>query len=145
MKTKLIAIVLSAAIIGGSNAALARGKESKRYEQPRVQHTQQRDWGKHRQDARGHRNVHRDRHFDRRVDRHVDRHVDRRVDRHRGHGRGWSRHQPRYRHGWSHRNHHGRYARHGRHYPHARGHGHAPARPYHHSINGLSIILHGHF
>jgi len=131
MKTKLIVFVLSAAILGSSSAALARGDKGKRYEEPRVQHSQQRDWGKKRHQARGHRDVHGSRHHDRRMDRHP------------RNGRGWSRHQPRYRHGFSHRRHHGSYTRRGHGYPVHRGH--APARPYYRSDSGLSITFHGHF
>ena len=133
MKTSLIVFVLGVAIFGSSSSAVLAREEGKRYEAPRTQHTQQRNWGKNRNHARGHRDVH------------GDRHSDRRMDRHPGQHRGWSHHQPRYRHGWSHHRPHRSYAHRGRHYPQARGHGHAPARPYHHSNSGLSITFHGHF
>jgi len=139
MKTRLIVFVLSAAILGGSNAALARGDKRQRYEEPRVQHTQRRDWDNN-QHARDNRDMHATGHTDRRLDRRSDRGMDRR----RHHGRGWSRYQPRYRHGWSHHGQHGRYAHRGRHY-YPNPYGHVPARSYRHLSNGLSITFHGHF
>lgn len=131
MKTKLIVFVLSAAILGSNTAALARGKDGNRYEEPRVQHSQQRDWGKNRHHARSHRNMQ------------SDRHSHRRMDDYPRHGRSWSGHHPHYNQGWSDRHPHGRHARHRHHYPVHRAH--APARPYHRPASHLSIILHGHF
>ncbi len=131
MKSKLVVFILSAAILGSSSATLASDKEGRRYEEPRAQHAQQRDRDNDRYHATGHRNVR------------GDRYRDRRLDRHAGHGKRWSRHHPRYRHGWSHRNHHGKHANRGRYYP--LPHGYGPARHYDHPLNGVSIILHGHF
>ena len=132
MKIRLIVFVLSAAILGGSNTVLARGDKGQRYEEPRVQHTQRRDFNNNRHRARGHR------------DMLGAGHADRRMDRRRNQGHGWSHHRPRYRHGWSNHGQHGRYARRGQHYhPYPRGH--VPARPYRHLNNGLSITFHGHF
>jgi hypothetical protein len=129
MKTKLIVVILSAAVFGvTSSAALARGEGSG--SRPGATHAQQRDWG--RNQAIGHRDVGAVRHSDRRMDRKTD------------HGGGWSHHHPRARHGWSQRRPHDRYALRGRHYyPIPRGH--FSARPYHHSSNGLIIIFHGHY
>ena len=128
MRTKLIVFILSAAIFASSHAALARGKDGKRYEAPRVQHSQQRDRGKKQHYARGHREMHGNRHA-------------RRMDRHPRHGRDWSRHQPRHFKGRSHHQ-HGRYKHRRHHYPTWQR---TPARAYHHPESSLSIILHGHF
>jgi len=140
MKTRLIVFVLSAAILGGSNTALARGDKGQRYEEPRAQHTQRRDWDNNKQHARGHRDVNGTRHADRRLDHRSGRGMNRRHH----HSRGWSGHQPRYHHGRSNRGQRGRYAHRGRHY-YQNPHGHGPARPFRHLSNGLSITLHGHF
>ena len=129
MKTRLIVFVLSVAILGGSDAALARG-EGSRSEQPRATHAQQRDWGGN--EAPGHRDAGGVRHPDRQMDRNI------------GHDDGWSHRHPRPRHAWSHRRPHERYAQRGRHYyPIPRGL--FSARPYRHSSNGVSITFHGHF
>lgn len=154
MKTTLIVFVLSAAILGGSNAAVARPGNEQRYEAPRVQHTTQRDRGNSKYQTRGHRDAHGPARYDHRRGRVSDRrmHQHPRVRHgwshpHPGHRRAWSKHGlsnhgwPK--HGWSHRHGHGNYKGRGHYYPGPRGH--APVRPRHRSSNGLSIILRGHF
>jgi hypothetical protein len=131
MKSKLIVFILSAVILGGSNAALARGKGDRRNDEPRVQHSQQRDWGQSRHRARGHHDTHRDRQ------------AHRRMDRHPRHDRGWSRHHPRKLHGRSRHHQYRGHAHRRHHYPAHRSH--APARSNDHPESSLSIILHGHF
>jgi hypothetical protein len=129
MKTELMLFVVGAAILGGSSAALARG-EGSRPEQPRITHAQQHNWGS--KQTANHRNVHGVGHA-----------ASRMVNK-SGHHGVWSYRHPRSRGNWSHRHPHDKYARYG-HYYHPIPHGRIPARPYRHSINGLSIIIHGHF
>lgn len=145
MKTKLLALILGAALVGSSTAALAERERGGRHDRPRAEHRYERDydraeWRRDRVHARSDR-------YDRghRRDPH--------WARGHGHGKHWKKG---HRHGkhWKKSHRHGRHwaKKHRRHdhyyarpaHPH-RYHGKRHHRPYYEPFNSLSIILHGHF
>ncbi len=124
MKTKLLVLILGAALIGSSTAALAGPGKGRGHDRPRAEQGHQRHGAGHQ--------VRKDR-IHPRHDRHARGHrhgPPRWAQGHRGHG--WSKHRP-----------HRHYGRRAAPYPRY----HSRARHYrgHEPINSLSIILHGHF
>ncbi len=128
MKTKLVALLLGAALAGGSTAGLAGPGKSDRHDRPRAERAQQHQWG----------------------DRHSRK--DRVYASSRHHARDY-RHGPRWGKGNGHGRHHAKSRHHGhrwssqRHYRHYDGHRRPHGSHYHRHVppNRLSIILHGHF
>ncbi len=123
MKTKLIALLLGAALAGGSTIALAGPGKGGGHDRPRAEHGQQRHWddGHRRKDRVHARSGHHARHY--------------------RHGPGWGKGN-RWHHGhrWSSQRHYRDYGGYPR--PHAR---HGSHHYRHVPPNRLSIILHGHF
>lgn len=131
MKTKLLALLLGAALAGSSAAVLADsgtggGHDRHRAEQGRQRHWDGNDLRKDRVHARTRHHAQRDRHDSRRGK------AARHHAKNAGHAQRWPAHRS-YRH----------YGRHP--VPHARYHGHSRYHHRHAPASQLSIILHGHF